>query len=123
MQMYKNLLVISFLFMLSCNPGAELQGFDSQRWQEDENGCNGQRIELADEIINRKSEIMGLNENEISAVFGKPNRHELYSRNKKAYVYFIDGGPECDQPQENPDKVVIRFNGVGLAKDIILYKK
>ena len=116
------LLTICFLALMSCGSNPILEGFDSQRWQKDADGCNKQRIELADEVLERKSELVGLNENEIASIFGKPNRHELYSRNKKAYVYFIEGGPACEQTKENPDKVVIRFNGVGLAKEIILYK-
>ena len=59
-----------FLFLLSCNPASILEGFDSQLWKADEGGCNNQRIELVDEIINRKAELEGLNQNEITAVFG-----------------------------------------------------
>jgi hypothetical protein len=119
---YKNLLIVLFLFILSCNHGTVLQGFDSQRWQEDADGCKSQRLELADDIITRKAEIEGLGQNEITAIFGKPNRHELYSRNKKAFVYYIDGGPDCEIQKENPGKLVIRFDGIGRAKEIILYK-
>lgn len=116
------LLSLVLLLILSCISEPILQGFDNQRWQADEGGCDKQRIILADEIINRKAELEGLNQNEITAIFGKPNRHELYSRNKKAFVYFVNGGPDCLQPKENPGKLVIRFDGIGRAKEIILYK-
>jgi hypothetical protein len=116
------LLALAFVIILSCSNEPILQGFDSQIWQEDKDGCDKQRITLADEVINRKAELLGLNQNEITAVFGKPNRHELYSRNKKAFVYYVDGGPECQEQKTIPDKLVIRFNGIGRANEIILYK-
>ena len=116
------LLALALILILSCSNEPILQGFDSQRWQDDADGCHRQRIELAEEVLSRKAELVGLNENEIAGIFGKPDRHELYSRNKKAYVYFIDGGPECVGKKDNPDKLVIIFNGIGLAKEIILYK-
>jgi hypothetical protein len=116
------LLILGLLIILSCGQEVNFQGFDSQGWQEDASGCTRKRIALADEIVTRKTELFGLNENELASIFGKPNRHELYSRNKKAYVYFIEGGPECADKLENPKKLVIRFNGVGLVKEVILYK-
>jgi len=111
-----------FLFLLSCNPASILEGFDSQQWKADEDGCNNQRMELIDEIISRKAELQGLSQNEITGVLGKADRHELYSRNKKAFVYFVSGGPNCENKKENPEKLVIRFDGIGRAKEIILYK-
>ena len=116
------ILPLLLLVILSCTGEPILDGFDSQKWQEDINGCNKERIELADEALNRKAELVGLGQNEIIEVFGKPNRHELYSRNKKAFVYFVDGGPDCQEQKEIPDKLVIRFNGIGRVKEIILYK-
>ena len=116
------LLAIACILIISCGSEPILQGFDNQKWQEDKDGCDKQRITLTDEIVNRKDELVGLNQNEITAIFGKPNRHELYSRNKKAFVYFVNGGPDCLQPKEIPGKLVIRFDGIGRAKEILLYK-
>ena len=116
------LVIVTIISLFSCNTELLFDGFDSAKWKEDALGCNMVRVNLTDEIISRKAELFGLSENEISSIFGKPNRHELYSRNKKAYVYFIEGGPDCKEPLENPNKLVIRFNGVGLSKEVVLYK-
>jgi hypothetical protein len=110
------------MVFFSCSKQPILPGFDSQKWQDDADGCDSQRIQLVDEVLNRKAELVGLGQNEIVEIFGKPNRHELYSRNKKAFVYFVGGGPDCIEQKEIADKLVIRFNGIGRLKEIILYK-
>ena len=114
--------ISALLIIFSCGQEPILEGFDSKAWQADRGGCDNLRITLANEIINRKADLEGLNQNEITAVFGKADRHELYSRNKKAFVYFIEGGPDCLEIKEIPGKLVIRFDGIGRAKEIILYK-
>lgn len=85
-------------------------------------GCNGQRLELVDELMTRKSEITGLGQEEIVDVLGKADMHELYSRNKKSFTYFILNGPDCEKPTASPSKLIIRFDGLGRSKDIIYYK-
>ena len=115
-------LVLVMMIIFSCGQKPIMEGFDSKAWQADKGGCNNLRITLANDIIERKAELKGLNQNEITAVFGKADRHELYSRNKKAFVYFIEGGPDCLEKIEIPGKLVIRFDGIGRAKEIILYK-
>jgi hypothetical protein len=116
------LLLLTLMVFFSCSKQPILPGFDSQKWQDDADGCDSQRIQLVDEVLNRKAELAGLGQNEIVEIFGKPNRHELYSRNKKAFVYFVGGGPDCIEQKEIADKLVIRFNGIGRLKEIILYK-
>ena len=130
--------ILSLLFIFSCSQDPVLEGFDSQRWQADAEGCDGKRLAQVDEIDNRKAELVGLGQKELIEVFGKPDRHELYSRNKKAFIYFLGGGPGCSEPAGiiAPDslavttdsltmpqkKLVIRFNGIGRVKEIIVYK-
>ena len=123
MQLSINKVVLSALLIIfSCGQEPILEGFDRKVWQADRGGCDNLRITLTNEIISRKAELEGLNQNEITAVLGKADRHELYSRNKKAFVYFIEGGPDCLAKKEIPGKLVIRFDGIGRAKEIILYK-
>ncbi len=117
----KYLILIIFL-LLGCGQGFKLDGFDQEKWQLDVDGCNLDRLTMTDSIMARKSALIGLSQNEIIDVFGKPSRLELYSRNKKAFVYFISGGPACDDKNESNKKFIIRFDGVGRAKEIILYK-
>jgi len=118
----KNSLALAFLLLISCGQGSILTNFDSQKWQTDKDGCNNQRGALAEEIISRKNELTGLGQQKITELLGTADRHELYSRNKKAFVYFISGGPNCPkQLEKEVSKLVIRFDGIGRAKEFVLY--
>lgn len=63
--------------------------------------------------------LRGLSEQEIIAMLGKPDANELYNRNQKFYYYFIQPSKVCSTSLEaNPKKLVVRFNAIGLAKEV-----
>lgn len=115
-------LVLIFL-VISCSGGPGLIGFDAQRWKEDIMGCKEDRLVLIDQLMERKSELTGLGQEEVVELIGKPDMHELYSRNKKSFTYYLSNGPDCDQADDNPPKLIVRFDGLGRSKDIIYYEK
>jgi len=119
---FNKYLILLLVISLGCGQNYVLDGFDSKRWQDDMHGCKQERLAMVDNLIEKKAKLVGLSQNEIIDVFGKPSRLELYARNKKAFVYFISGGPACDDKNESKKKFVIRFDGVGRSKEIILYK-
>lgn len=80
------------------------------------------RASLVEDLVNRKEDLFGHGQKDIIGVLGKPNRHELYARNKKAFVYFISGGSICSKTEATQEKLVIRFDGIGRAKEVIYYK-
>ncbi len=48
------------------------------------------------DILNaEKHTLPGTAESDVIALFGKPDRHELRSRNQRFYEYCISPGPEC----------------------------
>jgi hypothetical protein len=120
---FRILFTTSLVVLLACSQQSILTDFDSEKWQADTDGCNNQRGALAKDLINRKDKLTGLGQNEITELLGNADRHELYSRNKKAFVYFINGGPNCENQIGNQvSKLVIRFDGIGRAKEFVLYE-
>lgn len=115
--------VIVLVLLLSCTEESRLEDFDTEGWKQDKMGCKAHRITLIDELMSRQNEITGLGQEEVIKLLGKPDRHELYSRNKKSFTYFLVKGPDCDKAIGNPAKLVIRYDGLGRSKDIIYYKK
>lgn len=114
--------LIILIMLLACTSTPILQDFDSEAWKKDVEGCNNLRINLVDELINNRSELVGLGQNDIIKVLGKPNRHELYSRHKKAFIYTVKGSVNCPKDSGKASRLVIRFDALERTKDVILYK-
>ena len=111
---------IALLFLFSCGkPLPTLDNIDLQAWKDDKNACEGKRSSML-ESINRQSEkLLALDEQEIISLLGKPDDNELYKRNQKFFYYFVQPGADCaDSSTAVPKKLVIRFNAVGLAKEV-----
>ncbi len=113
-------LVLS-LAIISCGkPIPELEGVDVAGWKTDTNGCGGKRMTMIDAVQEQKDKLLALDELEIVALFGRPDRNELSRRNQKFYYYFLEPSEECAEPREGARKLIIRFNAMGLAKEILV---
>lgn len=114
-------LITLLLTIVSCTQSLpELEGIDRQVWKDDKNGCIGKRAEMIGAITRQKDKLLGLSETGLVELLGKPDQNELYKRNQKFYYYFIQPSAECNgQPRdEHSERLVIRFNAMGLAKEI-----
>jgi hypothetical protein len=98
----------------------KLDGFDADAWILDKNGCSGQRMKLKDQLLKSKHYMRGLQSDQIEAYLGKPDAQELYSRSQRYYIYFIDPGPKCDIPKEQPLALFVRFSAVGIANEFTI---
>jgi len=114
----RNLLFISF-FVVGCGkPLPDMNDIDLNIWKNDHNGCLGERASMIDSFHKQKQKLLGLSEMEIISLLGKPDQNELYDRNQKFYHYYFDPSSSCEQPVSNPHKLSIRFNAMGLAKEV-----
>lgn len=112
-----NFFLLSLLLTACGKPSPELN-IDLVRWKSDPNGCAGVRIQMTTSLQSEKKKMLGLNEMEIVDLLGKPDKQELYKRNQKFYRYYLQPGPACDASDSTAKKLVVRFNAVGLAKEI-----
>jgi hypothetical protein len=97
-----------------------LEGFDSDQWREDRFSCAGRREQLSAALMNQREKLLAHDELEIVDVLGKPDENELYKRNEKFYYYYIQPAAKCNTPADQPKRLIIRFNSVGLAKEILI---
>ena len=75
---------------------------------------------MKEAILSQKEKLLALSELDIVDLLGKPDQEELYKRNQKFYYYFIEPSEECNLgSQEKSLRLVIRFNAMGLAKEIV----
>jgi hypothetical protein len=115
--------LFSLLFVLfACGSSSpEIKGFDRDAWKNDQNGCASKRLQLSDAVLATKEKLLGLGEIDIVSVLGNPDQQELYSRNQKFYRYYLEPNGKCAGVQSaHPKMLVVRFNAVGLAKEINL---
>lgn len=113
------LLVLAVTLQLSyCKKKKPIEGFDSDIWTEDVNGCESKRIEMMGDLLKVKFKMRGKKTSEIEDILGPPDGIELYKRDQKYYIYYMEPGPECGNPKEKPLKLFVRFTAVGIANEL-----
>lgn len=120
--MNKFLSIIVFL-TIGCSNPEPINGFDSRAWQADINGCLGSRSLLIDTLMAQKNKLIGEDQEYITSLFGKPNRHEIHKRSKQFFEYAISPTKDCAQfKKQNEQNLTLRFNSIGKLQEIIYYK-
>jgi len=115
-------LSFSLIFLFSCGKSLpEIEGFDREAFAVDKNACNGNRTKMMAILEKNKNELLALSQMDIVKVLGRPDQNELYKRNQKFFYYFITPAPQCGTPSDSVSRrLIIRFNAMGLAKEIYL---
>jgi len=119
----KRLFILTSLLALLISCGKSLPALDNldlELWKKDKDGCNGFRFETREAMENNTEKLKGLSEMDIVNLLGSPDQNELYKRNQKFYTYFIQSSSSCVNAVESPLKLVIRFNAMGLAKEVTI---
>lgn len=111
-------LVIGVLVFGCTGPQEELTGIDWNAWKQDRSGCQRQRLAYLDPITLQKDKLKARSEMDIVDLMGRPDQTELYKRNQKFFTYYVVDGPGCASVDSAAKKLVIRFNAMGLAKEI-----
>ncbi|MBL7856523.1 MAG: hypothetical protein JNM57_02450 [Cyclobacteriaceae bacterium] len=112
-------LILFILLLSACGKSLpELDGVDKQAWINDKNACNGTRTAMLDTLRFQKEKLLALSEIQVVELLGRPDQNELSKRNQKFYYYFIQPAKDCSTPKPEALRLVIRFNAIGLAKEI-----
>lgn len=120
----RSLSILALVMLLSCEkPLPELEGIDFQRWQQDRNACKGVRAGMRDSIDKEKNKLLSLTQRQIVKLLGRPDQNELSSRNQKFFYYYLLPSSACAVPPDSPaEKLAIRFNAMGLAKEVAIVR-
>lgn len=116
--------ILALGMLLSCDkPLPEFQGVDTQRWEQDRNACNGVRAGMRESIDKEKNKLLSLTQMQIVSLLGRPDQNELSSRNQKFFYYFIQPSSACGTRSDSlAEKLAIRFNAMGLAKEVAIVR-
>jgi hypothetical protein len=114
-------IALAFFTLSSCGPSLpNFEGVDILTWKNDRKACAGERLKMKEAIVSQKDKLLALSELDIVGLLGKPDEQELYKRNQKFYYYYIEPSQECNAASgEASLRLVIRFNAMGLAKEIV----
>jgi hypothetical protein len=112
--------IVSLLFLFSCGKSLpSIDDVDLQAWKDDKQACRGTRSSMLNAMETQSKKLLSLSQQEVISLLGKPDENELYKRNQKFFYYFIEPSPACaNSNTQNPKKLVIRFNAMGLAKEV-----
>jgi outer membrane protein assembly factor BamE (lipoprotein component of BamABCDE complex) len=94
------------------------------QWRADRMGCDGARMVTKDTFSVQRDKILALTESDIVSTLGTPDLQELSKRNQKFYYYYLEPHGECATADSIPKplRVAIRFNAIGLAKEVRIEK-
>jgi hypothetical protein len=119
---YNWLSLVIIISLLSCGKSLpELKGIDKESWVHDKGACKNVRSKMIDGVKSQKDQLLALSEMQLVELLGRPDENELYKRNQKFYTYYLEPGPTCDSlAGDEALKLVIRFNAMGLAKEVVV---
>ena len=109
------------LLLAGCKSAPDKLGrLDLVKWRQDRGACEGVRPTLVDDFKIEQANLMGKFADDVGVILGRPDIHQLGSRNQKFYVYFLEKGTQCNDiaKPSSAQKVILRFNAVGLLSEI-----
>ena len=98
----------------------ELENLNLDDWKKDKNACGTYRSQHIEEIKTQKAKLLALDEAQIIKLLGRPDRNELHKRNQKFFQYYLEAGGSCASQKESALRLAIRFNAMGLAKEVAI---
>ncbi|MDF7821424.1 hypothetical protein P1X15_27635 [Runella sp. MFBS21] len=122
----KHLRILVFSFFFSSiwggcsSPPDKFGNLDLIKWRSDRGGCNDVRKGLENDLKQIQDKLLGKHIEEVGRMFGRPDINQLAGRDQKFYVYFLEKGPHCNDiaQKSNAQKLILRFNSVGLLSEI-----
>jgi hypothetical protein len=113
------LLLISF----ACTDLPKLENIDLNKWKEDRDACNEYRIQIIDTLLIQKDKLRGLSQNEMIQLLGTADRHQLFERSQKFFIYYLNPNENCEQYAQGYLKALyIRFNSLDQAVEFSVQK-
>ena len=119
--MHRLLSIFFILVIAGCSkPLPEFDKLDLAAWRNDKHACAGYRTSTIETIRSQKEKLLALKESQIIELLGRPDRNELYKRNQKFFQYSLEASSACENPKTDALLLVIRFNAMGLAKEVAI---
>lgn len=112
-------------YFISCTSSIDLAEFSAEDWKSDRNGCKSKRGSMLESVMAQKEQILGKAEHDVLKIMGRPDKNELYRRQQKFYIYYLEPGPLCEesiQASDSASYLSLRFNATGIVKEIFVFE-
>ncbi|TAH25098.1 MAG: hypothetical protein EAZ07_08010 [Cytophagales bacterium] len=124
MNLIQKKLKYSCLFLLlplliNCKEKKSIAGFNEQVWKTDKMGCANKRAAISDFVLSTKDQWLGIDDDVIVDLLGRPERSYFYERNARSFAYYIQSGKQCNQQSALfGQRLIVEFNATGYSKRI-----
>ena len=109
------------LLIIACSPMPALDNFNLEKWKNDEHGCKSLRKAEISSLMEQRTNLMGLSEEQIIKLLGNPDETNLYQRTQKFLVYYTSPGPKCDMPEAGASRFEIRISALHVVNEVVHY--
>ncbi|MBF8962187.1 hypothetical protein I0P70_02920 [Pontibacter sp. FD36] len=108
------------MLLLGCADPTRIEGFDSDKWQQDKRGCQGQRSTMVKEFDGIRRELYGRPEEEVKDILGKPDAEQLMRRGQRVFIYYFEPGSHCSERNKlsEANRAEVRFNALSKVSEI-----
>jgi hypothetical protein len=111
------------LILTGCNKELDISNFDEAAWKADKMACRHKRGELENNLLEAKSELIELTQQDIISLLGRPEMQELYTRGQKFFIYYLTPSSKCDEVSEfdgKPKLLYIRFSALNQVTEVFV---
>lgn len=116
-------LLCAAMALSGCNKKLEISNFDAEAWKADKMACLNKRQSLGNNLLEAKSELLELTQQDIIDLLGRPEMQELYTRGQKFYIYHLTPGSRCESVNSNANKprlLYIRFSALNQVSEVFV---
>ena len=118
--MIRILTVIVVVFLLtSCSKVPKIIGFDATLWQQDQFGCDGNRLKLSGILEAQRQQLKLIEEPELKKILGSPNSVEIMQRQQRYYIYWIQNPAKCADSAMAYKELRIRVSALGKVTEVL----
>lgn len=107
--------------MVGCKSAPTIEGFDAKIWKNDPKACKNQRAALLPALEKNKDKLVKVESGQLMQLLGRPDKNELYRRNQRFYVYYIDAGNQCKGNSGKLGRILrIRIDALQRVSEVVI---
>lgn len=111
--------ILGVMLLSACQKTeVKLANFDKNLWQSDSKGCKNTRLQMLISLEKQKEKLLGLSQEKVTEILGKPDRQDLQKRNAKRFVYYVSEGLQCGKGTNEGIALILQFGALNYVSEI-----